>query len=204
MPVILCLLFGLFLVVCAAEPAGAFRNMNGAILVHTQNDVSYSTAAEFCGHGSLPLACDGLNPHATRSDNQVVWIFAAFAPGSNPAVTAIAFGITHTFSGRFLLRSPCGPGSVCRIETRDDCFELGGDPRGSGSTCPPDPPCPEDVPKGACCISLNDECIFTTEADCRVNGLQYWGDGIPCENAPECFNTPTKRMTWGAIKAGFR
>ena len=109
-PAVLAVLF------CAVmcNPASAYRNVNGAIVVHTADSLGFSSNPNPnpCTYDPLPTVCGDLNANGSRSDVQVIWLLAAFPPGASPAVTAVQFGILHTFSGRFLRKGPCGPGNL--------------------------------------------------------------------------------------------
>jgi hypothetical protein len=75
----------------------AGRNWNGALVVHTDDSVIYSTTENYCETPSLPSACEMLNANAGQGieNAQVIWLLAAFLPQQSPAVAEIQFGIRH-------------------------------------------------------------------------------------------------------------
>jgi hypothetical protein len=94
--------------------AQAGRNVNGAMLVHTDNSVTYTSTADYCT-STIPPVCDDLNPNATLGIDreQVIWLVAMFRPESSPGVTTLQFGIRHNLpagQGYFTDYGACGPG----------------------------------------------------------------------------------------------
>jgi hypothetical protein len=105
-PVICAILF-----VTTAAQAG--RNSNGALVVHTDDSVYYTSTGVFCS-SALPASCLELNANATSGieREQLIWLIAAFVPESSPGVTTIQFGIEHNIpsgQGYFTAFSACGP-----------------------------------------------------------------------------------------------
>ena len=100
------------LVVCAA-PALAGKHNGGAMVVHTDDSVIYTATDNYC-NTALPATCAQLNPTATQGVDreQVIWIVAAFDPGSSPAVTTVQFGVDHNLpanQGYITAYGACGP-----------------------------------------------------------------------------------------------
>lgn len=92
------------------------RNANGAMVVHTNNDINYTSSANYCS-SSLPTTCDDFVTISTKpleSQRAVIWLIAAFLPDANPGVTAIQFGISHNLpSEEYISRSSaCGPSGL--------------------------------------------------------------------------------------------
>ncbi len=105
----------LALVAGIGSPAVAGRNANGAMVVHTDNSVNYTETAVYCDTSfPLPTTCQGLNPTSNKAPGtiSVIWLIAAFRSEANPAVTALQFGIDHSFpsgQGYFSGYAACGP-----------------------------------------------------------------------------------------------
>lgn len=97
----------------AATPVWAGRNANGAMVVHTDNGISY-TSMNYCPH-PVPGVCTDLVTTSTKLPEEevaVIFLLAAFPPQSSPAVTTIQFGIQHNLPpglGYFAGFSACGP-----------------------------------------------------------------------------------------------
>ncbi|MCC7141546.1 MAG: choice-of-anchor D domain-containing protein [Candidatus Eisenbacteria bacterium] len=86
------------------ERAAATPNLGGALLVHTDDRVTYTTTQEsYCGLSTL--ACDEGGPRepgaavATSgrpiADVVTFWILAGFPPAADPRVTAVTFGLSY-------------------------------------------------------------------------------------------------------------
>jgi hypothetical protein len=92
----------------------------------------------------------------------------------------------------------CFPDLTCRITNIQDCYW--GTWYGSGTNCPPDPPCGETGAFAPCCFG-GDRCALTTESDCeKVVGI--WAEGM--SDCAICEGPATRKTTWGEIKALFR
>lgn len=108
MPILLLIALMLF-----GSAAQAGRNANGAMVVHTDNTVYYTSTGMFCS-SALPPSCQELNANATSGvvREQVIWLLAAFMPESSPGVTTLQFGIEHNLpagQGYFTAYAACGP-----------------------------------------------------------------------------------------------
>jgi len=107
----LLLALGILALICS--PAMAGRNTNGALVVHTDNSVIYTSTADYCATAT-PDLCENLNANGTGGIDaeQVIWLLAAFRPESSPGVTTIQFGINHNLpagQGYFTRYAACGP-----------------------------------------------------------------------------------------------
>jgi hypothetical protein len=106
----------LMLSAVACAPAMAGRNANGAMVVHTDDAIGWSSGWDYCTNNPLPLACEDLNPTSMRPVEEVetiFWAVGSFIPTSSPAVTAYQFGVYHNLpAGYFVAWGPCGPGAL--------------------------------------------------------------------------------------------
>jgi hypothetical protein len=103
----------LALLTLVAGSAIAGRNRNGALVVHTNDEVIY-TPPYPCDSPGLPTVCEELNPNGTHgiSHPQLVWLLAAFRPETSPGVTTIQFGLDHNLpagQGYIEMYGACGP-----------------------------------------------------------------------------------------------
>ncbi len=107
------LLIGCALAIAVATPALGFRNKGGAMLVHTNDAVVYTSSDDYCV-STLPGTCEEL---VTRTDKPLeeaealIWCLAVFAPEADPGVTTVQFGVTHNLPSADYISnySPCGP-----------------------------------------------------------------------------------------------
>lgn len=99
--------------------AHAGRNRNGALVVHTNDDVVYTHTADYCGtHYDDPGSCAQAVTRTDKSpgDAAVIWFLAAFPELASPAVTVVYFGITHDLDpGAFTDWDFCGPAGSIQI-----------------------------------------------------------------------------------------
>lgn len=72
-------------------------------------------------------------------------------------------------------RGACCIEATCYLHTPQTCATLGGNYKGTGTDCDPDP-C-----VGACCIEGSAQCIIRSAANC---GGTYMGDGTDCDPDP--------------------
>lgn len=103
----------LLLVVAITSIAVAGRNAGGALIVHTNDAVSYTTSGSYCLTSYLPPSCEEAGTRTDKDENTpaVIWFLAAFPDTSNPAVTTIQFGIEHNLppeQGYFERYVKCG------------------------------------------------------------------------------------------------
>jgi hypothetical protein len=97
----------------STQIAIAGRNANGALIVHTDDAVTYTATGDYCLTTYLPASCEVA---VTRTDKDedtpaVIWLLAAFPDTSSPAVTTIQFGIEHNLppgEGYFESYGKCG------------------------------------------------------------------------------------------------
>jgi hypothetical protein len=100
------------LALCFCNPCIAGKNFHGAMLVHTNDEITYSTSWDYCSQNPLPPGCLDLVTVIGKplDDPALVWVVGAFAEGSGPCVTAYQLGIYHNLpAGSFLAWGPCGP-----------------------------------------------------------------------------------------------
>jgi hypothetical protein len=77
------------------------RNMDGALIVHTESGVTYTDGYDYCDiNFENPGSCIAANTEVDvpAGDAAVIWLLAAFPAGSSPGVTVIRFGVQHTLS----------------------------------------------------------------------------------------------------------
>lgn len=107
------LIVGCALAIAFAAPALAGKNNGGALLVHTNDTVVYTSTADYCA-STFPATCEELvtrTDKAVEEEEVVIWFLAGFANGSNPAVTTVQFGVTHNLPSADYVSnySACGP-----------------------------------------------------------------------------------------------
>ena len=107
----LLLALGILALICS--PAMAGRNANGAMVVHTDDNVVYTNSDDYCV-SALPATCEELNPNTTKPVEEaeaVIWFLAAFRPEASPGVTTVQFGVTHNLPSAdyFSDYGACGP-----------------------------------------------------------------------------------------------
>ena len=96
------------------SPALAGRNENGALVVHTDDAITYTAVEDYC-LTATPTTCDELLTRTEKiieEQEAVIWLLAAFPPDASPAVTTIQFGIRHNLpanAGYFTRWAACGP-----------------------------------------------------------------------------------------------
>ena len=183
------ILIGLMGWVMAASPALAGRNANGAMIVHTNDTYSYSTADACTTPSGDPGTCQNAITQTNKSSGSVIWILAAFMPSSSPGVSAIEFGIQYDSADLVVTSSwtPCGPGVV-------EAPEAGWPASCSGNAILFAAPVyaqlfpfyvlevdnPSSIP-GA---------FFSVTADPRTGAAKFVDDGVPpTEDACTCFGT---------------
>jgi hypothetical protein len=74
----------------------------------------------------------------------------------------------------------CLPGQDCQIKTQAECAAAGGEYRGEGTTCSPNP-CPAAL--GACCTA-DGNCHFVSPTQCTALSGVYHGNGSSCTPSP--------------------
>lgn len=68
-------------------------NVNGAIVVHTNDAYDYLSTTVCSTPTSQPASCAEVITETDRSVRSVIWFLAAFLPGANPDVAAVYFGV---------------------------------------------------------------------------------------------------------------
>ena len=89
------------------------RNVGGAMVLHVDDSICYSTDIDYCSIDPLPATCADLVTNVTRdpSVEAVVWMVAAFPDNSSPGVTAFQVGIAGDIPADYYTDfAPCGPG----------------------------------------------------------------------------------------------
>jgi hypothetical protein len=107
------LALGILALLCS--PAMAGKNAGGALVVHT-NDANNFTS-NVCNRFETvdnPGGCFNAGTQTNKDDATpaLIWLIAAFAPSSNPGVSAIYFGLNHNLppaEGYFANFGLCGP-----------------------------------------------------------------------------------------------
>ncbi len=85
--------FGVLLV--CAQGAKAGKNANGALIVHTNDNYTYSAATACSAPEGEPASCGAAVTQSNKSSGAVVWLLAALPDTSNPAVSVVYFGIAY-------------------------------------------------------------------------------------------------------------
>jgi hypothetical protein len=96
-----------------APHAAALKNIDGALIIHTNDNVQYTAGADYCG-GSFddPMLCEQAGTRSDKGPDEaaVVWVLAAFRQNSTPAVAVVYFSLDHDLAGdAFADWSFCGP-----------------------------------------------------------------------------------------------
>jgi len=108
----------LALAVVCLLPTAAWcgRNMDGALIVHTEPGLIYTEGYDYCDiNFENPGSCIAANTEVDVPPGKVavVWLLAAFPAGSSPGVTVIQFGLEHTFSPMDIVSyEACDPADV--------------------------------------------------------------------------------------------
>ncbi|MBD3162982.1 MAG: hypothetical protein GF346_11240 [Candidatus Eisenbacteria bacterium] len=91
----------------ALGSAEAGRNANGALIVHSDPGLVYSSGPPDCGSAlARPSDCAAANPDVEIPDggaNPIVWVLAAFPSAASPEVGVAQFGIDHSLPGGAVL-----------------------------------------------------------------------------------------------------
>jgi hypothetical protein len=90
------LALGILALLCS--PAMAGKNSNGAMIVHTNDALTYTGGV--CGRFDTmddPGSCEAANTQTNKDDATpaLVWFIATWLPAANPGVTVIYFGLEH-------------------------------------------------------------------------------------------------------------
>jgi hypothetical protein len=98
----------------------AGKNADGAMVVHTDNSITWTIFADYCGADYMdPGTCLDANTESTVDGNlygAVVWLLAAFPDGAVPGVTVVFFGIEHNLPFGFIAANGfCGPAGSLEI-----------------------------------------------------------------------------------------
>ena len=83
-----------------------------AVVVHTNDQILYSTDSCDRFQFDVPQICEGLNTQTDKPPEMpsVVWFILAFLTGNNPGVTGIQFGNSHNLpDGSHAHYGSCGP-----------------------------------------------------------------------------------------------
>jgi hypothetical protein len=95
-------------------PAMAGHNADGAMVLHTNDAVTYSIGSNYCANYPLPPACVDLATQSNRIEQPaIIWVVGAFPDSASPEVRAYQFGISHNLDPESFVRyGPCGPGFI--------------------------------------------------------------------------------------------
>lgn len=115
------LVLGIMALICS--PAMAGKNAGGAMVVHTDDSIVYTSFdSDYCDNFYAVDPgddCGALNTMSSvdgNIDGAIIFLLAAFAPGSSPGVTVCYFGIDHNFAvGWIVANSFCGPAGSLEI-----------------------------------------------------------------------------------------
>ncbi|MFB3910092.1 MAG: hypothetical protein ACE15D_17015 [Candidatus Eisenbacteria bacterium] len=86
------------LLLLSALTVRAGKNADGALIVHTDNTVTYTATGDYCGVDlRMPGSCEDAVARSNKNSKTpaVIWILAAFPEESDPAVAGIQFGVEH-------------------------------------------------------------------------------------------------------------
>ncbi len=143
--------------------------------------------------------CDGTNYAVVRTSGDTTYepIVGTLIPSEAVAVTAVVsqYDLYAPYNGGYqlLVVEPadvngaptcaigacCFADSSCRVLSQAICTQLFGTYQGTGTTCPPTPPCPV-VTTGACCLP-DDSCVDGVgKSACVALEGAYRGDGSTC------------------------
>ena len=104
----------MFLMFVLPSPAQAGRNANGALIVHTNDSVNYTSSGDYCGiNYDAPDSCGAAGTRTDKDEDTpaVIWFLAAFRPEASPGVTTVQFGVMHNLPSAdyFSGYGACGP-----------------------------------------------------------------------------------------------
>jgi hypothetical protein len=111
----------LFFSMLASATANAGKNAGGALIVHTDDNVSYTHTGQYCGaQFSDPGTCENAVTRTDKDENTpaLIWLLAAFPDTANPAVSVVYFGIEHNLppnEGYFVNHGYCGPAGTIEV-----------------------------------------------------------------------------------------
>jgi hypothetical protein len=110
----------LILLACLSSPALAGKNAGGALIVHTIDDVHYTTL--ICAQWELhdPGTCENANTQTDVGEDTpaLIWLIVSFLESSNPGVLVIYFGLNHNLppgQGHFANFGMCAPAGSLEI-----------------------------------------------------------------------------------------
>ena len=119
--------FALAILMLVWSPAMAARNARGKMVVHTDDQVSFSGGWNYCTNNPLTGdVCETLNPTSGKQvgESTVIWVVGAFCPTSSPGVTAFQFGVYGNIPpDSYDAWAPCGPGT---LEIPDETWPASG------------------------------------------------------------------------------
>jgi hypothetical protein len=103
-----------------AAPAGAGRNAGGAMVVHTNDALSYTMniCTQWNGvHDPGSCASAATRTDRNESTPALIWLVAAFYESLDPEVTVVYFGLEHNLpdGSYFVNYGLCGPGNSIEI-----------------------------------------------------------------------------------------
>jgi hypothetical protein len=113
------LTLGILALICS--PAMAGKNENGSMVVHTNDSYTYSGQTVCTATQGDPGTCEAAGLMATKDAGQVVWLLAAFLPGSSPGVSVIYFGIRYDDAclDPGVAKTFCGPPNTLEVPDTD-------------------------------------------------------------------------------------
>jgi hypothetical protein len=188
-----------------AEGAGAPAAPGDATWLHTFSPGSLwaTPGGDYAATPSASRTVGFFGPHAWSSpqlasdvqawlddpSTNFGWILIGAEPPTGFA-TAKRFGssegprvyrptLTITFRSR-AMGACCFADGSCLTTTLGNCYTLGGDYQGDGSSCTPNP-CPQ--PLGACCLP-DSSCLQLTSEDCSAQGGTWQGPLSSCTPDP--------------------
>lgn len=167
--------FGIVEVGDSAEWSFWIENQTGGVL---SGDVGLDPG--FCDTGAFRIVAGA--GHYDLAVGQRHDVTVEFAPPSTDLFfCSILTGCTADVDvegGGIAIGACCDPETGgCEVTSEVDCL---GEFQGSGTECPPDPPCPQPA-TGACCDPGTGACTITTGPDCFD---EYLGDDTSCEPNP--------------------
>ncbi len=202
----------------AIGTAWAGSNRDGALIVHADPLIVYSSGRDFCvSEYRGPSTCGNARTEVDGflTDAILVWFIAAFPRNAHPAINAVQFGISSTLpNGAVVAHGPCGSsllelatgdspdygwGTLVSFSTINDTFSpiywfaiegTGGSTFGSAKY-------PGD-----------DRAVFVddgnppAEDDITRFGSVGWGTSGGNDCPPDAYEI--RPSTWGKVKGGYR
>ena len=196
------------------------KNAGGALIVHADDTVIYSSGGDYCGRDlSLPASCSAARTRVNPSEDGpiLVWIIAAFSSNASPEVTGVRFGIEHTLSSIAIRGWQACDQKWLEIPEED----FPSTDTGTIIAIPSGPIRETFFPIYWFAINGESGDTFATAADPRAGDAEFSDDGNPpavdrisrfghvgwgVAGANQCppSSIEIRSSSWGGVKAGYR